>query len=136
MTDEIEFTTAELMTVQIAQLISLKLLRLTLTEDVQIGAAEIWHKYEFLQQNLKERYKSVPFTGWNISDKIYFNFSKRWFFVFQEIKGPARTFDPNIASTQKYVRVKEKNRSLKLFKIKSNQINQHHLFVFWLIFEN
>ena len=68
-TDEGEFTTAELMTVQIAQLISLKLLRLTLTEDIQIGTADIWHKYEFLQQNLKERYKTVPFTGRFVSSK-------------------------------------------------------------------
>ncbi|CBY19853.1 unnamed protein product [Oikopleura dioica] len=66
-TDKGDFTTAELMTVQIAQLISLKLLRLTLTEDIQIGTAEIWHKYGFLERKLKERYKSVPFTDFTIS---------------------------------------------------------------------
>ena len=73
-TDEGEFTTAELMTVQIAQLISLKLLRLTLTEDIQIGTAEIWRKYEFLQQKLKERYKTVPFTGPFFISKNHFLF--------------------------------------------------------------
>jgi len=30
----------------------------------------------------------------------------------QEIKGPALFFDPNIASTRKYVRVKKKSQSL------------------------
>lgn len=71
-TDKGDFTTAELMTVQIAQLISLKLLRLTLTEDIQIGTAEIWHKYGFLERKLKERYKSVPFTGFYLVDKVRF----------------------------------------------------------------
>ena len=50
MTDEGKFTTAELMTVQIAQLISLKLLKLVLTEDIQIGTADTWQKYEELPE--------------------------------------------------------------------------------------
>ena len=62
-TEEENFTTAELMTVQIAQLISLKLLKLVLTEDIQIGTAETWQKYKDLPETLKIRYKSVAFTG-------------------------------------------------------------------------